>query len=625
MKNSSNFRVILILVIGSIFLIESCKKESTAPTVTTLIVSDITQATASSGGNVTGDGGAEVTSRGVCWNTSENPTTGNSKTSDGKGTGSFTSSLVQLSPGTKYYVRAYAINEVGTAYGSQLSFTTGDILLATLTTSDVSSITQTSAVSGGTIASAGGGTVTARGVCWSTNQDPTTTDSKNSEGSGTGSFSSSLSQLMPGTQYYVRAYATNEAGTAYGNQQTFTTEQVMLATLTTAEITAITGTSAITGGTVTDDGGDLTTIRGVCWATTPNPETSDNVEYSGSGTGSYVINITGLSGATTYYVRACATNSAGTAYGNELSFPTLADLPSLATAMVTNVSETSATSGGNFGNDGGAAITEKGVCWSTSHNPTIADNHTNDGSGLDDFVSNLTGLDPSTTYYVRAYATNSAGTGYGSVEYPLTTLGGQSGTVSDVEGNVYKTITIGNLTWMAENLRTTKFNNGDDIALVTDNDEWKNLVSDAYCYYNNDALTNGTEYGVLYNWYAVSDQRKICPTGWHLPDFYEMYDLGYLIGSVNSGGKLKEAGTVHWLAPNEGATNEYGFTALPGGYRDSYSGIFYKVGEEGWHWTGDGNTYYKDAWNYRFTYSDESYRYNNIVWRTGSSVRCVKD
>ena len=194
-----------------------------SPVVTTANVSSIAATTASCGGNVTNDGGKPVTARGVCWSTSENPTTSNSKTTNGTGTGSFTSSLSNLNPNTSYNVRAYATNSVGTAYGENRTFTT----LATVTTSDVSNVTGNSATCGGSFPTANGSAnITARGVCWSTSQNPTTSDSKTTNGTGTGSFTSNITGLSQGTTYYVRAYATNSTGTTYGEQKTFTTTSV---------------------------------------------------------------------------------------------------------------------------------------------------------------------------------------------------------------------------------------------------------------------------------------------------------------------------------------------------------------------------------------------------------------
>ncbi len=322
MNNIYRSPLVPLLICGLIIFLTSCEEVPTIPTVSTTDVSEITQTSATSGGDVTDDGNAEVTARGVCWSTDENPTTADSKTSDGSGTGSFTSTLTSLTPATEYFVRAYATNSEGTAYGNQVSFTSGAIQLATLTTDVVSSITQTTAVSGGNITDNGGADITARGVCWSISQSPTLDDSKTEDGTGTGTFTSNITGLSPGTTYYVRAYASNSAGTAYGNEVSFDTEPIHLATLTTDAVSSITQTTAVSGGNITDDGGGNITVRGVCWSISQSPTINDNYTDDGAGTGAFTSNITGLNTGTTYYVRAYATNEAGTAYGNEVSFTT---------------------------------------------------------------------------------------------------------------------------------------------------------------------------------------------------------------------------------------------------------------------------------------------------------------
>jgi uncharacterized protein (TIGR02145 family) len=293
-------------------------------TLTTLPIGNITTSGATSGGNIANDGGSTITSRGICWGTSSNPTTADNYSVNGSGTGSFTSNLSGLTGETTYYVRGYAINSAGTSYGNELSFTaTNPIQLATLSTTTVSSITETTSVSGGNITDDGGGTVTSRGVCWSTSSNPTPADNSSVNGSGTGSFASNLSGLTGGTTYYVRGYAINSVGTAYGNEVSFTTTTpIHLATLSTTTVSSITETTSVSGGNITNDGGDTVTSRGVCWSTSSNPTPADNSSVNGSGTGSFTSNLSGLTGGTTYYVRGYAINSLGTAYGNEVSFTT---------------------------------------------------------------------------------------------------------------------------------------------------------------------------------------------------------------------------------------------------------------------------------------------------------------
>ena len=220
------------------------------PTVTTNPVTNITQTSATCGGNVTSDGGANVTARGVCWSTNPNPTIGNAHTSDGTGTGTFISSITGLSPNTTYYVRAYATNSAGTAYGNEVSFTTSQpsVVPPSVTTNQVSNIQQTSATGSGTVTSDGGATVTQRGVCWSTSHNPTTSGNHAQASSGgIGAFTLNMTNLTPGTTYYVRAYATNSAGTAYGNEVSFTTQQVQSYIITVSA-------NPSNGGTVTGGG-----------------------------------------------------------------------------------------------------------------------------------------------------------------------------------------------------------------------------------------------------------------------------------------------------------------------------------------------------------------------------------
>jgi hypothetical protein len=309
--------------------IQSFFSSVSAPTATTTTASSITITTATSGGDVTADGGAAVTARGVCWSTSHNPTTSDTHTSNGTGTGIFTSSITSLTSSTLYYVRAYATNSAGTGYGSEVSFATNALVTTpTVTTTAASTVTTTSATSGGNVTADGGAAVIARGVCWSTSPNPTTEDSVTSDGTGTGSFSSAITGLLPGTTYYVRAYATNSAGTSYGTQISFTTSNTT-PTLTTTAASSITSTSAQSGGNITSTGGAAVTARGVCWSTSPNPITEDGITTDGTGTGSFSSAITGLLPGTTYYVRAYATNSAGTGYGEDAIFVTLAAAPDI--------------------------------------------------------------------------------------------------------------------------------------------------------------------------------------------------------------------------------------------------------------------------------------------------------
>ena len=417
MKNFIQSAVRIILFLGIISVINSCSKakDSTPPSLVTASISVITQTSAVSGGNITDDNGSDIAARGVCWGITTTPTIAGTHTTNGTGKGTFTSNISGLTAGTVYYARAYATNSAGTAYGNALTFTTTSGSLASLTTLSVSSITGTTAVSGGDITDDNGSDVTARGVCWGIATNPVITGSHSTDGTGTGAFTSSISGLTAGTVYYVRAYATNNTGTAYGNELTFTTTSLSLASLSTTAASTITRTTAASGGNITDDNGSNITARGICWSTSTNPVVTGSHSTDGTGTGIFTSSLSGLTAGTVYYLRAYATNSAGTAYGNEVSFTTSsASLASLTTTTASTITSTTAVSGGNITDDNGSNITARGICWGTSTNPVVTGSHTTDGTGKGIFTGNISGLTAGTVYYVRAYATNSAGTSYGN-------------------------------------------------------------------------------------------------------------------------------------------------------------------------------------------------------------------
>lgn len=290
--------------------------------------------------------------------------------------------------------------------------------LPVLRTSSASAITNTTAASGGVISTDGNSSIVARGVCWSLGHNPSINGSHSFDGIGTGTFSSTAVNLSPQTTYYLRAYATNGVGTAYGNEISFTTGNgtTALPTLTTNTISNISATGASSGGNISSDGGALITARGICWATSSGPVVTGQHTSDGTGVGNFTSTLSGLVLGTTYYVRAYATNSVGTAYGNEVSFVTsnIPVQPTVTTTAVSGITSSSASSGGDVTSDGGATVTARGVCWGTGANPDISGNHSTNGTGTGVFTSLVSGLVNNTTYHIRAYATNSVGTSYGT-------------------------------------------------------------------------------------------------------------------------------------------------------------------------------------------------------------------
>ena len=199
-----------------------------------------------------------------------------------------------------------------------------------------------------------------------------------------------------------------------------------------------------------------------------------------------------------------------------------------------------------------------------------------------------------------------------------------TGTVKDRDGNVYKTISIGTQVWMAENLRTTKFRNGEPIPKVIANNSWTNLSTGAYCWYNNDDKANKITYGALYNWFAIDDKRNIAPIGWHIPSNKEWaIFVAFLKGDQHAGGALKETLTSHWSDPNSGATNSSGFSALPGGYR-SKDGTFKNLNVCGAWWV---NTEYTKSLGWYWYVDNVSSAIHNVSTykNCGFSIRCIKD
>ncbi len=427
--------------------------------VTTGSISNITLNTASAAGNITDIGSSTVTQYGHVWSSTNNlPTVNDSKTQLGSANAplNFSSSLAGLSPSTTYFVRAYAINSGGTTYGAVVSFTTATPANnpAAVTTGSISSITVNSANAAGNISDIGSSPVTQYGHVFSTtNTTPTTADSKTDLGA-TGaptSFNSSLTGLSANTTYYVRAYAVNSAGTTYGGVVSFTTGAPANnpASVTTDSVRQITLNSATAYGNITSIGNSTVTQYGHVWSSTNMvPTINDSKTQLGSANAPTIFNssLTGLSVNTSYYVRAYAVNNGGTTYGAVISFTTQDyTLAYVENIGVYNITQTTASSNANLYSTGNSPVTQHGHVWSsTNPTPGLLDSKTQLGAGsVGIFNSNLTGLQPNTLYYIRPYATNSAGTAFGSTVQTFTTAANNPPTVT--------TNTISNITASSAN------------------------------------------------------------------------------------------------------------------------------------------------------------------------------
>ncbi|MBO7492962.1 MAG: hypothetical protein J6T87_02320 [Bacteroidales bacterium] len=788
------------------------------PTVTTNPPTNVMETSATINGNVASTGGATVTARGFCWSTSPNPTLSDDHSTNGSGPGSFSYTITDLVPTTTYYVRAYATNIVGTAYGNEHTFTTQAITIPTVTTNPPTNVMETSATFSGNVTSTGGATVTARGFCWSTSPNPTLAGDHSTNGSGTGSFSYTITDLVPTTTYYVRAYATNSAGTGYGAERSFTTLSLdgqpcpgtptmvdidnneyatvqigtqcwMKRNLRTSRFADGTGISHGRSGSfdtylsdsiatalyamdygniinthaayrrgflynwsaamkrqLNPDGtaldicpegwhlpsdsewtvltnyvgsksnyqcngnplyiakalasdvqplhGDLgNPDYGYCWAT-PHYETtflcapSNNVvsnnatEFDAFPSAYWFYTNDGLPNidfsiaearwwtstkqdASHVYVRRIHHDSAtvSTALnetynyaavrcvrneGSNLPTPTL---PSVRTMEVSNISGMSAYATGNVTSNGGAYVSSFGICWSTSPNPTLNDSHTTQYGNLGMFTDFMPSLDVNTTYYVRAYATNSVGTAYGDLQMfttlPLADAQPCAGaaTVTDYDGNTYNTVQIGNQCWMKENMRATHFADGTPIAFrpasVSDND------ITPYISYPNDDSTNVSICGYDYNWYAAmrnaassnatpSGVQGICPNGWHVPSFAEtsaLVDYVYSQPQYVCSGKILKAmaantdwstnGTDPCSPTTDLSTNNAtGYSAKSIGAHNSMGGWYYENEIKQWTATEYSNSKAMYVWFRLPGYDVNLAQSMSKDWKM--TVRCIR-
>lgn len=363
------------------------------PVVKTGEVSNIRNTKAVVAGNVEWDGDALLTERGICYSESAVPTISDEHVAAGNTEGDFSAQITGLTRNTAYRARAYAINEIGVAYGSLVFFTTADVLdtIPALTTLQATEITPSSARVGGEITSDGGNEILERGICYSLEAAPDTSDEFVTTGGGDAPYSEVLTGLEDGATYFARAYAINDMGVGYGNEISFQTPLQGLPTVITLDPTVNGATIAYISGNVTSEGDAPVVTRGICYSTEPQPDANDIVIASGSGAGFFNCNLTGLQEGTIYYARAFAANSIGTVYGNEVSFNT--QLGAIASLLcdgafvvgtytpglpVSNGSLNLVYTGGNGGSYNAQSVNSTGVAGMVAN---LASGFFNNGSG----------------------------------------------------------------------------------------------------------------------------------------------------------------------------------------------------------------------------------------------------
>ena len=662
------------------------------PSVTTAAIHSITDSTAVVGGVVTHDGGDSMVVRGICWNTTGSPTLQDSQMTCGMGTGAYSFTMANLSNSVVYYVRAYATNQLGTRYGDVKMFRTyvpipdGDAqpCPGTPTVTDVDGNVYN--------------TVKIGEQCW-TKENLRTTHYMNGTAIAMGD---TVSNTIP-YRYAPNDNMNNVAtyGYLYNWAAVMNTDSSQSnshdicpdgwhvpSQMEWNQLISYLGNNGVGhpgyfyNYVYLASGKALASVNGWSYSSveaTPGfdtlannrsgfsglPAGRYNLDYFDFGDYAYFWSATGINDNYAYRFSLSWTSaSVGWSSYNKKIGCSVRCLkttpPQVTTGVVRSVDNHSAIVESNVVSDGGATVTTRGVCWSTSLNPTLADSHTTDSSGIGTFTSILNNLTDSVIYYVRAYATNSAGTAYGNLDsifyvfncgtvenmniHPFDIYVDRSSLIMDVDGNIYNTIQIGNQCWMRQNLRTTHYANGTIIELGA-----SSSITTPYRYNPNNNATNVSTYGYLYNWKAVmgnsssssanpSGVQGVCPTGWHVPSDAEWTQLVNYVGSQSqyqcngSNTKIAKAlaSTTGWhsytttcaVGNNPSTNNATGFSAFPaGGYWHGNCDYFGNYADF-WSSTEYGSN---DAWGPCLYYNNAGVSWNNLDKGDGFPVRCVRN
>jgi uncharacterized protein (TIGR02145 family) len=599
-----------------VILIGSCERLEIKriTKVSTGSVSYLTASSATVQGDIIEQGEGGIKKHGHCWSVSQNPTINNDKTELGavNTSGTFSSDLATLSPDTKYYVRAYATDNEGTSYGNEISFITLNIPVPPAPTNlaaDAESSTQIT-------------------ISWSDNSDNEegfkierspngTSDWTEIATVGAGITNFQNISLTPSTTYFYRVRAFNAAGNSgFSNTSNATTKINVPVPAAPTDLYA----GAVSGSEIY-----------LSWTDNSDNEAGFKIERAGASLAFREIAVVGadtsfflnmdLTASVTYYYRVWAFNDGGNSEYSDTASATTCISPVAITLEPGGIDTNRATFNGivNPNNYLTEVIFEWGLTPDLGNILTAIQSPVTGSDGIN-VSADITILSPNTRYY---YSVSAAGCGAAVNGDTLSFVAG-SELVYDANDNVYHVVRIGTQVWMKENLiATTPIDASGDVPLISDPTAWASLTDPGYCWYNNDARYKDL-YGALYNWWAVG-WRRLCPADWHVPSNDE-WDLliETLGGSTVAGGKMKVTGTDFWDTPNYGATNESGFTALPGGWRSWTDGTFMSIRGAGYWWSSTPSTE-TDAWGYHMYNWNGEINSNVLAKSNGFSIRCVRD